>query len=301
MPFPRLLPWAVRAAWAVLPFTVGSSLAVAVDPRSSAVRTTASVGLWAAWAVILVATLVPHPAGLTALRVAAPAAGVAAVLAAFDGEATAWSIGAAVVVVGLAFLPETAVHFVNGPAYPNERRFPLRPPGPVLVMGLLPAWAMAVGAAPAGVLLVAADRVVVGAVVLAVGVPTTVVLLRALHGLSRRWIVFVPAGLVLHDTLAITDPVLFPKKVVEELRLAPAGTDSLDLTQGAFGLALELVLHEKVPMVRTVPGSKGGEPGASARLLFSPTRPGAVLQEAAARRLPVGQAAMPPPSTSSPS
>lgn len=287
MRLPRLLPWAVRAAWAVLPFTVGASLAVALDPRSPAVRTTASVGLWAAWAVVLVATLVPHPAGLTALRVSAPAAGVAALLAAFAGEATAWSIGAAVVVIGLAFLPETALHFVNGPAYPNERRYPLRPPGPVLVVGLLPAWVAAVGLVPAGVLLLAAERTAVGAAIVVVGVPATVVLLRALHGLSRRWVVFVPAGLVLHDALALADPVLFPKKVVDELRLAPAGTDSLDLTQGAFGLALELVLREKVPMVRTVPGSRGGEPGASARLLFSPTRPGAVLREAAARRLPV--------------
>lgn len=306
MRLPRLLPWAVRATWATLPFTVGAALAGALDERSTTVRTAASAGLWAAWVVVLVATLVPHPVSLTALRVSAPATLVAAVLAAVDGEAPVPALGAAVVVVGLSFLPETALHFVNGPAYPNERRFTLRPPGPVLVAGLLPAWAAAVSLVPAGVLLVTADRVVVGAVVLVVGVPATVVLLRALHGLSRRWVVFVPAGLVLHDALALADPVLFPKKTVEQLRLAPAETDSLDLTQGAFGLALELLLREKMPMVLTVPGSRGGEPGASARLLFSPTRPGAVLREAAARGLPVGtpvraQAAMPPPSTSSPS
>jgi hypothetical protein len=288
MRLPRLLPWAVRAAWATLPFTVGAALAAALDERSSAVRTTASAGLWVAWVVVLVATLVPHPISLTALRVSAPAVVATTALAAAAGEATAWSIGAAVVVVGLSFLPETAMHFVNGPAYPNERRFPLRPPGPVLVVGLAPAWTVVVGAVPAGVLLWAAGRAVLGAVVVAVGVPVAGVLLRALHGLSRRWVVFVPAGLVLHDGLALTDPVLFPKKVVEELRLAPVGTDSLDLTKAAFGLALELLLKEKVPMVLTVPGSRAGEPGTSARLLFAPTRPGAVLREAAARGLPVG-------------
>src|SRR5688572_17062117 len=95
MRLPRLLPWAVRAAWATLPFTVGAALAAALDERSSAVRTTASAGLWAAWVVVLVATLVPHPISLTALRVSMPAVVVATALAAAAGEATAWSIGAA--------------------------------------------------------------------------------------------------------------------------------------------------------------------------------------------------------------
>ena len=51
---------------------------------------------------------------------------------------------------------------------------------------------------------------------------------------------------------------------------------------------LELVLREKVPMVVVRPGRRGDQPGASARLLFTPTRPGLVLSEARARRLPVG-------------
>jgi len=283
----RFLPWAVRAVWAVLPFTVGPTLAAALDSRSDAVRTVSSTGLWAAWAVVVVATLVPHPVSLTVLRVAVPSAIAAVAWATVEGEMSVWAWALVVVVFGVAFLPETAVHFVNGPAYPNERRFLLRPPGPVLLGGLLPAWALAVGLPVSGLLLVAAGRGVLGAVVLVIGVPMAGVLSRALHGLSRRWVVFVPAGLVLHDGLAVADPVLFPKKVVESIGLAPVGTDSLDLTKNAVGLAVELVLKEKVPMVLTVPRNRAGEPGASARLLFSPTRPGAVLAEAARRGLPV--------------
>jgi hypothetical protein len=113
------------------------------------------------------------------------------------------------------------------------------------------------------------------------------VLARALHGLSRRWIVFVPAGMVLHDPMALTEPVLFEKRVIETIRPAPADTDSLDLTQGAPGLALELILLEKVPMTLAKPRRRG-QPGASARLLFTPTRPGLVLREAATRRVRVG-------------
>jgi len=247
------------------------------------VRTTASIGLWAVWAVVVVATLVPHPMSLTALRVAVP--GVVAAVAWAGSSVGAWA--AAIVLVGVAFLPETAAWFVNGPAYPNERRFLLRPPGPVLLGGLLPAWALAVGLPAAGVLLIAAERVVLGVLLLVIGLPLAVVLLRALHGLSRRWVVFVPAGLVLHDGLALADPVLFQKKVVDSIGLAPAGTDSLDLTKGALGPAVELLLNEKVPMVLAVPRRSAGESGASARLLFSPTRPGAVLAEAVRRGLPV--------------
>jgi hypothetical protein len=261
-----LLSWALRAAWAVLPFTVADMPAAA----------------WGAWTVVVVATLVPHPVSLTAVRIAAPAA---VAWAAWTRSGAA--VVVAVMVVGVAFAAETAVYFVNGTAYPNERRFPLRPPGFLLFGPLQVAWALAVGLPAAGAVLLAADRVVLGIVVLVVGLPIAAVLVRALHGLSRRWVVFVPAGLVLHDSAAVADPVLFQRPVVETLRLAPAGTDSLDLTKGALGPALELVLREKVPMVLAAPGRRGsvGEAGASARLLLSPTRPGAVLREAAARRL----------------
>jgi hypothetical protein len=273
-------PWTLRAAWAVLPLTAGPGLGHALDPHSGGVRAVASVGLWAVWAVVLLATLVPHPMGLTALRVTAPAAVAAA----------AWSRDPlAIVTTGLAalvaFAPETGRLFANGAAYPNERRFPLRAPG-ALLAGLLPlAWALAVGPPAAGALLLAAGRTAAGAAVLVVGLPVAAVLLRALHGLSRRWIVFVPAGVVLHDPLTLADPVLFQRKTVESLRLAPADTDSLDLTQRAPGLAVELLLTEKVAMTLLRPGRREGESGSSARLLFTPTRPGAVLAEARQRRL----------------
>jgi hypothetical protein len=281
----RLLPWLLRALWASLPLACGPTLAAALEGRSRSVQLVASFGLWAGWAVGVVATLVPHPVALTSVRVMAPAALAATVAATFEGRASPLAVGAGAAVTALAFLPETSTPFVNGPAYPNERRFPLRVPGPLLV-GVVPlAWAVSVGAPTAGALLLASKRWVAGAVALAVGLPVALVLLRALHGLSRRWVVFVPAGLVLHDPMTLTDPVLFRRQVIETLRPAPADTVSLDLTQRAPGLALELVLTEKVPMVLTRPGRRGGESGSSAALLFAPTRPGAVLREAASRRI----------------
>ena len=288
----RALPWALRIVWALLPFTCGPGLAHALHDIDPSVRSTASVLLWGGWLVGVVASLVPHPIALTALRVVAPAAAAVSAWAATQqsgDDAPLRLAGFAVVVplLAIAFSAETGAWYVNGPAYPNERRFALRPPGPVLFGPLPLAWALTLGLPTAGALLVAGGAYLPGGIVLVVGVVTAAVLLRALYGLARRWVVFVPAGFVLHDPLALVDPVLFRRKEIELLRAAPADTPALDLTRGALGIAIELLLLEKVPMALVKPGQALGEHGSSAQLMFSPSRPGQVLAEAAARRLPV--------------
>ena len=120
---------------------------------------------------------------------------------------------------------------------------------PPLVLGPVPlAWLAAVVAPVAGALLLAAEQWLAGAAVLAVGLPLAAVAVRALHGLTRRWVVFVPAGFVLHDHHALVEPVLFPRRSIRRLGPAPAdpGPDTTDLTQGALGLALELELADPV-------------------------------------------------------
>ena len=278
MDLTRLHPWIVRAAWAVLPFTTGPAFAAALDDRSAAVRTVASLTLWGVWGAALCASLVLHPIALTVLRCVAPAAVVAAV----------WSTGPfavafALVALVVTFLPETGVAFVNGPAYPNERRFPLRVPGPLLLGPLLLAWVLTVGAPIAAALLLAARQWVAGGAAAVVGGASLVVLGRALHGLSRRWVVFVPAGFVLHDPMTLVDPVLFPKLQIASIDVADASTAALDLTQRAPGLAVELTLRETASLVLTKPGQRLGPTVDAEGVLFTPTRPGAVLREARAR------------------
>jgi hypothetical protein len=288
----RLFPWLVRLIWVVLPFTLGPAVSAALRPHSEPVRLAAAGLAWAGWAAVLVGTLVPHPVGLTAIRVAAPAVAAVSVVAVATDRPSPTDAGLALasglVVLVVAFAPATGMLFVNGPAYPNERRYPLRIPGPLVLGPVELAWLATVAVPVVGTLLLAARAWVAGAVVLVVGLPVAVGLARSLHTLARRWVVFVPAGVVLHDPLTVVDPVLFVRPSVETLRPAPAGTDSLDLTQGAWGLALELVLWEKVPVVLVKPGQPGGRQGSSARLLFTPTRPGRVLAEAGSRRIPVG-------------
>ena len=287
MALQRLIPWALRAAWAVLPFTAGPAFADALDGRSGPVRGVSSVALWAAWAAVLVASLVPHPISLTVVRCAAPGAVVASLAAAFDGYGSPLAVSTTALAMAVAFLPETGTVFVNGPAYPNERRFLLRAPAPLLLGVLAVVWALAMAPAVVGPLLLAARQWVAGAVVVAAGAPLSAVLFRAVHGLSRRWVVFVPAGVVLHDPITLADPVLFRRQVVARMGPAPADTDALDLTSAAPGLGLELLLTEEVPLVRARPGQRLGEAASPARVLFTPTRPGAVLREAGERGLPV--------------
>ena len=288
----RFLRWGLRLVWLALPLAAGPAMASLLAGHSVAVRAAGEVMLWAGWAIVLLATLIPYPVPLTTLRVGAAAGVAVAILAVGAGTgSTGARVGAVVatmVAALLAFSPEIGAQWVDGPSYPDEHRFPLRVPG-TLLLGPVPlAWALSVGPPVAGVLLLASRRWVIGAITVVLGSALAAALLRSLHTLSRRWVVFVPAGVVLHDELSLTDPVLFQKKVIERLRPAPAGTDSLDLTQRSLGLALELILFEKVEMARTKPGRRGGDPGASARLLFTPTRPGAVLREAAGRGIPVG-------------
>jgi hypothetical protein len=293
----RVLAWAVRGLWALLPFTVWPAIGAALQHAPSAVRTTAVVGAWVVWGAVLVAALVRAPVGLTTLRCAAPAVLATAVAAVVTGDpsAAAMVVGVAwsAVLTAVVFLPATAIAWVNGPAYPNERRFPLVAPGALLLGPIEVAWAVLVGLPPAAVLLLADGRWILGGVLATVAVPAAVVCGRALHGLSRRWLVFVPAGIVVHDPSSLVDPVLFRRPVIASLAPAPAGAsaDSLDLTHGAPGLALELRFVEVVPLVpagRRGARSRGSSEERPARgVVVTPGRPGEALAYAAAHHVPV--------------
>src|SRR4051795_2349365 len=88
----RWFPWVLRALWVALPFTAGPTLEAALRQHSFPVALAGGIGLWTAWALVLVALLAPHPLGLTALRIGAPAAVAACVAAAFDGHPSALAV-----------------------------------------------------------------------------------------------------------------------------------------------------------------------------------------------------------------
>lgn len=283
----RLGPWPARLTWLVLPLVAGPSFAGALDGASRPVQVVCGLGLWGGWLAVLVATLVPGAASLTALRIAAPAAVAAAVASTVAGGvsgADGLALGATGVAALAAFSPVTGDVFVDGSSYGDERRLPLRAPGPLLAGPLELVWAAVVAGLVTGPLLLAARQWVLGTIALAAGAAVVWWGVRVLHTLAQRWVVFVPAGLVLHDPLALVDPVLVTRGAVRRLGPAPADTAALDLTRGAFGLALELRFDEPVTLL-VVRGRGAGDSVAAGAVLFTPTRPGALLTEARRRRL----------------
>lgn len=284
--------WGVRALWLVAPLALGPAVSDALATTSPAVRTTVMVGVWVGWAATWVALLVPRASSLTAVRVGVPTAlPLAAWAAIVSGEPGTGLLG--VVVAGAATIavlaPSVTDAFVDGSSYGAERRFALRTPVALVVVAVV-VWALVVAAAVTGPLLIATGRVVVGVVATVVGVAVVVAGVRSLHGLSRRWLVLVPSGLVVHDPTARPDSVMAPRPVIVRLGPAPAGTDALDLTLGAAGLLLELETSAELPVTQRSRGRDLTTVQAT-RVLVATSRPAAVLTEAGARRLPVAVAA----------
>lgn len=282
--------WPARAAWLVLALGASGPLSDALAFRSELARIVVVATLSAAWTAGAVALLVPRSASLTAARVIVPA-GLAAALAIVASGTT--TDGADVVAVSAAAMamagvlaPWFAEAWVDGSSYGSEHRLPLRTP-PLLAVSVVPlSWLVAVVGAIIGPALVAGGRWAAGLVASAVGAAVVRQAVRSLHQLARRWVVLVPAGMVLHDPLALAEPQLFPRLAVAALGPATADTDALDLTVGAAGLALQLDLTEPVDLlVRR--GRGRTETVETAHLLFTPARPGHLLDRARHHRLRV--------------
>jgi hypothetical protein len=285
-------PWILRVVWFSAALFCGPVLGEALGNRSRPVQLLVTGLAWLLWGSGLVATLVPHPIGLVGLRIGGPLSLAATVWASTQpgtsSIARALGLVCALLISLMVLTNETGHFCVNGPAYPNERRFLLRPSAPLLVIAPIASVLVAVGMV-LGPMLLAARQWIAGAVATAVGFPVAYLLIRSLFGLARRFLVFVPAGFVIHDYSALREPVLFKRGQLEQMRAAPIDTDSLDLTLGAPGLVLEFLLKEKVEMSRLMgPRDRVGETGKSARFLAVPTLPGRLLGEARSRHYPVG-------------
>ncbi|MGH9033271.1 MAG: hypothetical protein ACRDZV_14200, partial [Acidimicrobiia bacterium] len=186
-----------------------------------------------------------------------------------------------------------AIAAANGIAYGDERRFPLKTP-PVLLLGPLPLAPLLVGAGVAtSPLLIAAERPVFGAITAVVGLPLAAVMARALHGLSRRWVVLVPAGLVLVDPLTLPDPVLFLRERIISLRAvdprAPAPPGTVDLRLGGLADSLAMTLDREAEFLFTRRGLRGAAPAKATEVRFAAVRSGELLAIAAERRIRVAR------------
>jgi hypothetical protein len=256
---------------------------------------TGAIGLWSLWLLGLIAALVPSTVSLTAIRVLMPASVVAAgwaALAVPNGAEFAESaaLGITTLCAVLSLSAAVGYTFVNGSSYGDERRLPLRPPGPVLFGPLEVVWAAMVASVFAGPFLIATKQWIPGVIVSALAVLFVLVGSRALHQLSKRWLVFVPAGIVLVDRSALLDALLVQRHVVSSIRLAGEDSTAADLSVGAVGLQVEIRLSTADSIIPTPPRRdrhKVIEPIDVTAVRCTPSRPAWVLDEAKVRRLTV--------------
>jgi len=291
-----MMLWLVRVAWASLPITAGPAAARALEDWSTPPRVLAEVLLWGAWAVALVALLAPRPVGLTIVRIVAPSFALLAAVVFVTGAAEvvegAVALAATLVAAVLALaVPAVAIACANSAAYGDERRYPLRIP-PSLWIGLLPLAPLSTAAGlAAGALLLADGRIVAGIAALLVGLPAAAFAARSLHGLSRRWAVLVPAGLVLVDPLALPDPVLFLRERIHSLRAMPRDegppAGALDLRLGARADSMALILDRLTEFLQARRGRRGSIPVKTIDIRFAALHSPELLTTAAARRIRV--------------
>jgi hypothetical protein len=302
--------WCARVAWVALPFTAGLAYAHALDDWSRAPAIVAIVLLWAAWLAGAVALLAPRPWGFAVLRVLAPVAVVMAAWASAPAATRTIAIAFALVAAVLALGAPVARASANSLSYGNEDRYPLTVPITLACVPLPLAIAAVAFGVASGPLLLADGRVVAGIVALVIGLPLAALAANSLYSLSKRWFVLVPAGAVIVDPLTLADPVLMPREHVATVFLGPgtAPASVVDLRLGPARGAITVVLHEPAPFVR-----RQGRAGADV-VITEAVRVGIVdratfRRTAKSRRLPVvdarasarRQAAIPPPSTTSPS
>lgn len=287
----RLRLWPARISWFLLPLLVGGALSAGLDAADSAVQITAGVLLWAAWFMGFVALLAPSTMSLTVYRVLAPVPLVALSTVLIGGSGV--SAGQATVAatasaaaLGLAFLPVTGDEMVNGSAYGPERRLALRPPASLLLGPILVAWVLMVSTTVAGPLLLASQRWFLGVPVTAAAGFLVYRGGKSLHQLARRWIVFTPAGFVIHDYFVLAESILLRRQDIAALGPAPAEPrGTIDLSAGAIGLALQV--ESKDPINIAVRDGRNVTTVDTVRMIFSPTLPGQLLREARVRGIKI--------------
>ncbi len=197
---------------------------------------------WLGWISVAIALLVPTPISLTAVRIVAPA-NVVCSLVATSPIAIFSSILLCVIAVSSVFVDE----MVQGSAYGDERRFALRTPVPYMAPGVV-AWAALCGALVGGTLLVAAKNFLAGIPLLLIGLLLARTVPQRLHRLARRWLVIVPAGIVVHDHMVLGETFMVLRKNIKSSTVVAQAGETADFTGGIAGnrIAIEMSESDKV-------------------------------------------------------
>lgn len=288
---PRSSLWTLRLLVVVVAAAMTVAIGNAADSRSSAAAPAATIAWGLMTVAMVIALVVPGPLALTVMRILAPATVPTAVTALALGNGALWgtiAVVAAVLTSMVALSADAAEALVQGSAYGREYRLPLRTPAALLIPMLL-VWSVWCTVLLSAVLEIGAGNWFIGGVLATLAGALSWLLSRRLHRFSRRWLVVVPAGIVVHDAVTLGETLMVQRGNVAVAHLAPADTQAADLTGPAAGHALEIVLRD---MELVVLAGSAKEPKGKAlhvqSILVAPSRPGRALNALAEGKIPVG-------------
>ena len=292
--------WLCLILWLPLPFTVGSLFSDVFNDWNSTTVTVLSVVLWFGWGATLIALLTTTAQSLTALRIITPSVPLLAAWAALAADSTpsftlSLALANATLAAAVAFLPAVGMEFINGSSYGDEKRFPLRAPGPVLFGILEMVWLVMFASTTGAVMFLAQRNWLAGIPIAVVAVAANFIGVRSCYQLTQRWLVVVPAGIVLVDPIVIIDALLVQKKNLADITYSPApenprennaDANVLDLTATAVGPYLTVSLRDQdviVPAPKTRKRGEVLEPVDVQVFRCTPVRSGWFLDEVKAR------------------
>lgn len=277
----KVLIWASRVSVVVAGFIVpfiNSSL----KQMASLTGICSTVALWFLWSIALLCTLVPSSTSLTAIRLALPTLSVVVISVAV-GVGMSSGIAAALAISVLASLlvmsGEVGNSFVQLAAYGDERRYLLRCPPALLSVQIL-SWLVWLALSYVAINAFSSDSPILGAIATAFALALTIVLPPRFHRFSRRWLVAVPAGLVIHDHVVLAETAMFMHNAVAEIGSETAQSEAADLSGKCRGLGLVIALKDFDTVVfAATPKTPGGTAIHVKSLRVCPTRPGRALTE----------------------
>lgn len=271
----------LRVSVGCLPF-IGAGVGELLDDRSASVQITGTAVAWVVWCAVVIASFISHPITLTVLRIGTPVvAGFIVIVAVTQGSSGSQIIGAAVgvAILLLSFSAEIGGIYVQASAYGDEKRFALRPPvvliAPVSLSVLLAD--LSILGLP---MLVAAKNWAVAIIALIGFFISVKYLLPRIHLLSRRWLVFVPAGIVVHDEIVLSINLMIRKQDLLQMRLARDNSAAADLSALTWGVPLELSFNKPLDVSLTAIGAKHLKAVSAIHaqsVLIAASRPGSVL------------------------
>ena len=244
--------WVARAAWVALAL-VPHGIAPTLASHGRSAQLVFTLAAWALWGLGTLAIFWLSPYSLSALRMVAPLATAGLVGFLFASLSTyaevalsdvAWPlVGVAIAVLAFVciFLPAFGLLHVQASAYGDEKRLLLRVPAAQIAPSAVSYLVMV--AFPVATLFALGGEVWwLAALCL---VPTVLifrVIPKRLHRFSRRWLVVVPAGVVVHDELLLAETFMVRTTAVTRVELNATSGKALNLTGDIAGVRRHMVL-----------------------------------------------------------